>query len=156
MPERVPGERAEPKETIEQALSVVREALEMDVAFVSEFVDDQLVFRALEGDTESFGFAGQEGIPLSKSYCKRVMEGRIPGVIPDARGDERVRDLEITGASNIGAYVGIPLRHSDGRPFGTLCCLSHSPDPWLAERDLKLMENLARRLTERLEQEGLL
>ncbi|MEW6638767.1 MAG: GAF domain-containing protein [Actinomycetota bacterium] len=146
----------DPGETLEEALSVVREALEMDVAFVSEFVEDRLTFRALEGDAESFGFDREEGIPLSKSYCKRVIEDRIPRVIPDARSDESVRDLEITGTSGIGAYVGIPLRRSDGSPFGTLCCLSHAPDPWLAERDLKLMENLARHLTRRLEQEGLL
>ncbi len=42
-------------EAVEQLLSTVREALQMDVAFVSEFAEDRLVFRALEGDAESFG-----------------------------------------------------------------------------------------------------
>ncbi len=43
-------------ETIERLLSTVRESLEMDVAFVSEFAGDQLVFRALQGDAETFGW----------------------------------------------------------------------------------------------------
>jgi len=34
---------------IEHLLRDVREGLQMDVAFVSEFAGDQLVFRALEG-----------------------------------------------------------------------------------------------------------
>src|SRR3712207_7330600 len=55
--------------------STVREALEMDVAFVSEFAGDQLVFRALEGDAESFGWQEGEGFPLDESYCKRVLDG---------------------------------------------------------------------------------
>ena len=42
------GSRQTP-ETVEWLLSTVREALEMDVAFVSEFAEDRLVFRVLEG-----------------------------------------------------------------------------------------------------------
>jgi len=48
MSDRTPG-------PIEYMLRDVREALQMDVAFVSKFSEDQLVFRALEGDAESFG-----------------------------------------------------------------------------------------------------
>jgi hypothetical protein len=37
----------QPPENIESLLSLVRENLQMDVAFVSEFAGDQLVFRTL-------------------------------------------------------------------------------------------------------------
>ena len=40
----------QPPEKIESLLSLVRENLQMDVAFVSEFAGNQLVFCALEGD----------------------------------------------------------------------------------------------------------
>ena len=43
MSDRTPG-------AIEDMLREVRETLNMDVAFVSEFSEDQLVFRVLEGD----------------------------------------------------------------------------------------------------------
>ena len=55
-------------ETVERLLSAVREALEMEVAFVSEFAEDRLVFRALEGDAESFGWREGESFPLDASF----------------------------------------------------------------------------------------
>src|SRR5215211_1209183 len=96
-------------ETVERLLSTVREAMEMDVAFVSEFAGDQLVFRALEGDAESFGWREGEGFPLDESYCKRVLDGRLPSVIPDARSEGRTRDLGLTSEANIGSYVAVPV-----------------------------------------------
>ena len=143
-------------ETIERLLSPVREALQMDVAFVSEFVEDRQVFRALEGDAESFGWREGESFPLDDSYCKRVLDGRISNVVPDARGEDLTKDLRATSEADIGSYVAVPLVLSDGRPYGTLCCVSHTPDPWLRERDLGLMERVARQLIEDLERDGLL
>ena len=138
-------------ETIEGLLSVVREALEMDVAFVSEFAGDRLVFRKLEGEAESFGWQEGESFPLDDSYCKRVLDRRIPRAVPDARGSEATGDLRVTSEAGIGSYCAVPLVLSDGRPYGTLCCVSHEPDPWLRERDLRLMERTARWLVEDLE-----
>ena len=143
-------------ETIERLLSPVREALQMDVAFVSEFIEDRQVFRALEGDAESFGWREGESFPLDDSYCKRVLDGRISNVVPDARGEDLTKDLRATSEADIGSYVAVPLVLSDGRPYGTLCCVSHTPDPWLRERDLGLMERVARQLIEDLERDGLL
>ena len=142
-------------ETVERLLSTVREAMEMDVAFVSEFAGDQLIFRALEGDAESFGWREGEGFPLDESYCKRVLDGRLPSVIPDARSEGRTRDLWVTSEANIGSYVAVPVVRSDGRPYGTLCCVSHRADPRLRERDLGLMEGVAREVSRQLKREGL-
>lgn len=143
-------------ESIEQMLSWLREALEMDVVFVSEFVGDRLIFRALEGDGESFGWRKGEEFPLDETYCKRVIDGRISNVVPDARSIDETRDLCVTSEADIGSYAAVPLVLSDGRLYGTLCCVSHAPDPWLRERDLRLMEKLARELIGRLEKDGLL
>jgi len=141
-------------EAIEQMLRDVREALEMDVAFISEFEGDRLVFRAVEGDADSFGWRKEGSFPLDESYCKRVLDGRIPDVVPDARGADTTRDLRVTTEADIGSYCAVPLLLSDGRPYGTLCCVSHAPDPWLRERDLGLMGRTARRLVEGLERFG--
>lgn len=137
------------QEFLESMLSTAKEALDMEIAIVTEFVGDRLVFRAVSGDASSFGFEQGSSIPLEVSYCKRVMDGSLPNIIPG--NDERVRNLEMTRAAGIGAYAGFPLVLSDGRPYGTLCCLSHSSDPWLAERDLELMAKLAQGLVRRLE-----
>lgn len=141
---------------IERVLSVAWEALEMDVAFVTEVVGDRLEFRAKEGDAESFGLETGDSIPLEESYCKRIIDGRLPSAIPDTGADERTSDLEMTRKAGIGAYAGFPFRLSDGSVYGTLCCLSHSPDPWLRDRDLQLMGKLALGLAARLEREGFL
>ena len=101
MSDRTPG-------PIEYMLRDVREALQMDVAFVSQFSEDQLVFRAIEGDEESFGWQEGESFPIDESYCKRVLDGRIPQVVPDAKGEDATKDLRVTSEADIGA----PTAHS--------------------------------------------
>ncbi len=141
-------------ENIEDMLSDVRQALQMDVAFVSEFAGDQLVFRALEGDAESFGWQEGQSFPLDESYCKRVLDGRIPEVVPDAKREDATKDLRVTSEADMGSYCAVPLVLSDGRLYGTLCCVSHAADPWLREHDLGIMERTARWLVEQLERRG--
>ena len=126
----------------------------MDVAFVSKFDGDRLVFRKLEGDAESFGWREGESFPIDESYCKRVLEGRIPRVVPDAKREDATKDLRVTTEADMGCYCAVPLVLSDGRLYGTLCCVSHEADPWLWERDLSLMERTARWLVEQLERHG--
>lgn len=47
------------------------------------------------------------------------------------------------------------MRLSDDGLYGMLCCLSHSPDPSLRERDAKFMNVLARLIADQLEREVL-
>jgi len=59
----------------------------------------------------------------------------------------------VTGKADIGAYVGAPIRFSDGRLYGTFCVLSHSPEPSLVERDAQFIRVLARLVAEQIERE---
>jgi transcriptional regulator with GAF, ATPase, and Fis domain len=140
--------------TIEDMLRDVREAFRMDVAFVSKFDGDRLVFRKLEGDAESFGWQEGQSFPLDESYCKRVLDGRIPDVVPDAKREDATKDLRATSEADIGCYCAVALVLSDGRLYGTLCCVSHEADPRLRELDLGIMERTARWLVEQLERRG--
>ncbi len=140
---------------IEHALSTAREMLGMEVAFVSEFADEQMLIRRLSGDGDSFGWREGQAIPLTRSFCKRVLEGSVPNVVPDAQDDGCTKDLDITDEADIGSYIGVPVRFSDGRLYGMLCCLSHSPDPSLRERDAEFMNVLARLIADQLEREQL-
>jgi len=141
-------------ESLEDMLRDVRQAFRMDVAFVSKFDRDQLVFRKLEGDADSFGWQEGESFPIDESYCKRVLDGRIPNVVPDAKREEATRDLRVTSEADMGSYCAVPLVLSDGRLYGTLCCVSHEPDPWLREKDFGIMERTAKWLVEQLERRG--
>jgi GAF domain-containing protein len=140
--------------TIEDMLRDLREAFDMDVAFVSKFDGDQLVFRNLEGDAESFGWQEGESFPIDESYCKRVLDGRIPRVVPDAKREDATKDLRVTSEADMGCYCAVALVLSDGRLYGTLCCVSHAPDPWLRESDLGIMERTAGWLVEQMERRG--
>jgi putative nucleotidyltransferase with HDIG domain len=143
------------QDTVERTLSAAREVLGMEVAFVSEFVGGEQVYRRVAGDADSFGFEEDTGIPLEGTFCQRVIAGTLTNAVPDARSDERVKDLDVTRETGIGSYVGVPLSFSDGRLYGTMCCISHSPDPSLKERDVEFMKVLARLVSEQLEREEL-
>ena len=130
-------------ETVKRALAAAREELGMDVAFVSEFTEECMVFRDLVGDAESFGWREGESLPLDNTFCRLLMTENLPNLIPDARNEVRVKDLEVTSAAGIGSYVGVPIRFSDGRLYGTLCALSHSPNSSLRDRDAQFIRVLA-------------
>jgi GAF domain-containing protein len=83
-----------------------------------------------------------------------VLDGRIPQVVPDARREEATKDLRVTSEADMGSYCAVALVLSDGRLYGTLCCVSHEPDPRLRESDLRIMERTARWLVEQLERRG--
>ena len=140
-------------DAVNRTMALAREVLGMDVAFVSRFTRDRMLFRVLEGDADSFGWHEGGGVPLEGTFCKRVVDGQLPSVVPDAKNDERVNGLEVTHEADIGSYVGLPLRFSDGRVYGTLCCLSHTSEPQLGERDARFMSVLARLVAEQLERE---
>ena len=138
-------------ETIEWVLEVAREELGMEVAFVSEFTQQRMVFRKLAGEAESFGWKEDESVPVDDTFCRLLLEGYIPNVIPHAKADGRVNFLNVTGKADIGSYVGAPVRFSDGTLYGTFCVLSHSPEPSLAERDAQFIRVLARLVAEQIE-----
>ncbi|MGH9641148.1 MAG: HD domain-containing phosphohydrolase [Terriglobales bacterium] len=143
---------SESGDTIEGALATVRELLGMDAAYLAEFTDGRQIYRALDGDAESFGMELDSGPVAEGTYCMRMLSGRLPNIVADSSADERVRDLEITHNAGIGAYAAVPLSFPDGTK-GSLCCVSHSPDPSLAERDLRFMRTLARLIEDHLERQ---
>ena len=100
--------------TVERVLIAARETLGMDVAFVSEFADGKQIYRFLDGDATYFGLREGEGMPLDGTFCRRLIAGQLPNVIPDLGKDDRVRNLASAREAGIGAYVGVPLRFSDG------------------------------------------
>jgi signal transduction histidine kinase len=140
-------------DTVERVLAAAKEELSMEVAFVSEFTEQRMIFRKLVGEAESFGWQEGEGIALDDTFCQLLIEGHLPSVIPDANGNEQVKSLNVTGEACIGSYIGVPVKFSDGHLYGTLCALSPSPAPLLSERDAQFMRVLARLVADQLERE---
>ena len=137
--------------TVERAVEAMREFLGMDVAFTTEWRDGQQHFHVVRGDPASFHLHEGMGLPLEMTYCKRVMDGRLPNIVTDARADERAASLPITEFSDVGSFVSIPLRFSDGRLYGTLCAGSHEARPDLGYRELQFLHVFARLVSDVLE-----
>jgi GAF domain-containing protein len=71
--------------------------------------------------------------------------------VPDARADEQLRDLEITRAARVGAYLGVPLTTRDARLY-VLCCLAHEQRPQLGERDVLFLRGLGETILAELQE----
>lgn len=129
--------------TIKQALESVRTHLGMQVAYVSEFVGDDSVFREVDAPGLEALIAPGDSRPLDDVYCRHILAGRLPELIPDTADFPLALSLPITGAVPIGAHMSVPLRLADGRVYGMFCCLSAQPNRSLTDRDLQVMRVFA-------------
>lgn len=126
---------------IRKVLNIVRTHLDMDVGFVSEFVDGRRVFRHVDGDQAPVKVGGSD--PLEESYCQRVVDGRLPQVMQDACANAEALSLAATRRLPVGAHMSVPLKLPDGRVFGTFCCFSFLANTSLTERDLRILRAFA-------------
>lgn len=138
---------------IRRILSLAREQLGMDVAYVAELTPTSQVYQAVSGNADSVRVEEGARLPLDATYCHRMLEGRIPHAVPDTAHEPELSELAITTAAGIGSYVGVPLELSGGRVYGTLCCVSHSPNPEIAEGHVELMRFLAGLVSDQIERD---
>lgn len=139
--------------SVDALLSAARRHLRADIAFMGEFDGDSEIIRKVDGDGASVGLNAGSAYPIKETYCYRIVNGDLPQLVSDASKDERVRDLAGTRQLRIGTYLGVPIRLGSGRVYGTLCCISHEPNPSIQERDVKLFEILADIIGEQLAME---
>lgn len=131
-------------DVIDASLKFVREHLDMEVAYLSEFVDDDLVFRAVDAPgLEHMAQVGQR-MPLDAVYCRHILAGRLPELIPDTSMEPLCATIPITDAIPIKSHVSIPIRRADGTPYGMFCCLSRKTRSDLNLRDLDVMRAFAK------------
>jgi GAF domain-containing protein len=134
---------------ITAALELARAETEMDVAVLGEIYDGREVVRFVAGDG-SFGLAPGASLPIEDTYCHPLLTGRLSNVVPDAHADDQLRDLQITGAARVGAYIGVPLTTLDARLY-VLCCIAHEQRPRLGERDVLFLRSLGEAIVAELE-----
>ena len=134
----------EAREVIESCLRVARERLDMDIAWLAEFSGDRKVLRVVEGDNRAFDLWDDSWLPMTESYCNRMMNGEIPNAIPDTAAEPAVATLPVTAKLGLGAYVGVPLLLPDGDLRGAFCCARSTASATLTDRDVEFMRVLAR------------
>ncbi|MDP4023113.1 EAL domain-containing protein [Methylobacterium sp. NEAU 140] len=136
-----------PGEQIRGILRAARRHLAMDVGFVSEFVEEDRIFRFSDGETLRNPIVAGASDPLEESFCHYVARGLMPQLMRDAAEHPVAAGLPVTRAMPVGAHLAVPLRHADGTAFGSLCCFSFTPDHSLTTRDLGVLRLCAEVVT---------
>jgi EAL domain-containing protein (putative c-di-GMP-specific phosphodiesterase class I) len=135
--------------SVDRILGAVRRHLGMDIAFVSQFRAADRVFRHVDSQVHSPINVG-DAISLDEGYCKDVVEGRLPELIPDTARVPAAMAKPATQAIPIGSHLSVPIRLADGSCYGTFCCFSFRPNQSLGQRDLEIMRVFADILADQL------
>ncbi len=131
-------------DAVHRLLTVARTQLRMSIAWVSEFVGTDQVLRFVDCEPGTDAPVEGSSMPLSGTYCARVLDGSFPPVIPDARRAAAAALLDLAADVNIGAYVGVPLIGPTGAAVGMLCAIDPLARAHLEARDLTALELLAK------------
>lgn len=143
-------EAAHEQDVVEQALTAARDRLCMDAAYITTMDPRQQTIDALVGESSALGLSEGLVVPIEQTYCRHMLSGQMPSIVPDTRAEPLVRDLIAT--RTIGAYVGVPVTLADGRLHGTLCCVSSQPQDGLGDEELRFMQVLAGIIASRVDQ----
>jgi hypothetical protein len=115
-----------------------------------------LIMRITAADLEVFLSSKTEGNPYhpgdkekllgSSLYCETVIKTQEKLHVPDSLEDEHWRDNPDVKLDMI-SYLGFPICHPDGSPFGTICILDNKKNEYskwiemLMLKFLKLIES---------------
>ena len=128
-------------DSVTDLLHAMRKRMEMDVVFVSEFIDGRRMFRYVEAAPHAPGIRAGDSNPAEESVCQRVVEGRVPELVADlgALPAEQLPEMPF----RVGAHLSTPIVLNDKRVYGTLCCFSAAPRPDLVRADLDKLKMCA-------------
>src|SRR6201997_4052904 len=122
-------ESAQEAEVVELALVAARERLGMDASYITTIDARIQTIHALVSDPETVDRYQGTVFPVEQTYCMRMLGGEIPNAVPDTRAEPAISELPVT--REFHAYVGVPVKLSDGSVHGTLCCVSRETRPGL-------------------------
>jgi GAF domain-containing protein len=142
-------EAAQEAEVVEQALAAAQQHLGMDASYITTIDARHQTVHAILGDNDITARYQGTVLPLEQTYCMRMLNGEVPNIVPDTRAEPAIAELDVT--REFHAYVGVPVRLSDGRLHGTLCCVSREPRTGLGDEELRFMDTLARIVAVRVE-----
>ncbi|MBF6616184.1 MAG: EAL domain-containing protein [Candidimonas sp.] len=129
--------------SLKRALEAMRVHLGMQVAYVSEFVDDRTYFREVDAPGLEHVVKPGDSMPLDYVYCRHILEGRLPELMPDVMDEPFAASMDFTTDMGIRSHMSVPIKLSDGRTYGMFCCISTEPQPTLNIRDLRMMRAVA-------------
>ncbi|MES2412256.1 MAG: GAF domain-containing protein [Pseudomonadota bacterium] len=141
------------EDAVPEVLRLLREKMQMDVVFVSEFTGGRRVFRHVNSLPQNDLLKVGASDPLEESWCQRVVDGRMPPYIVDASKEPASAPLEKALPFRIGTHISAPIVLKDGEVYGTLCCFSFSPVDNPDPKDLKRLQYTAQLTAGKIDKE---
>ncbi|GEO83862.1 MULTISPECIES: sensor domain-containing phosphodiesterase [Alphaproteobacteria] len=97
-----------------------------------------------------------QSVPCEVAFCSHTVLGDQPMVVPDLSLDRRfANNPMVTGGAAFRFYAGAPLKSAKGYGIGTLCIIDTKVRPPLDETATRRLQDLARLVTDKLEQRRL-
>jgi len=147
---------SESSRTIESALRLMRNHLDLDVAFVSHLREGKRVFQHVNRNenkprTQLVQKGGSD--PEEDSYCYYVTQGTVPEFLKDPAKHPVTGQMEATHAFPVGTHFSVPILLSNGETHGTLCGFSLEVQEHAKEENLKLVRMLVEMVKDAVEDE---
>jgi hypothetical protein len=152
-PERLAALRATglldspPEELYDRITRAAADALDAPFAAVSLVDVDRQFFKSSVGIDD--GTPQSRQTPLNRSMCQYAVANGASLVVEDARNDPVFRHHPAVVDGTVGAYLGIPLKDSDGNAIGTLCVFDIKPRLW-STGHVQILNDLAGLVAERM------
>lgn len=137
------GPDASAEDLIPNVLRMLRTHLGLDVAFVSQIVGGERVFRFVDAAGAECPIEVGGADPAEESYCHYVVSGELPQFIRDPKQHPVATKIEATYTLPVGTHLSVPIVFSDGNIYGTFCCFGFDVDDSIGERDLETVRLLA-------------
>jgi EAL domain-containing protein (putative c-di-GMP-specific phosphodiesterase class I) len=132
-------------------LALVRKHLDMDVAFISEFINDERVFKVVDNPSENQIVKVGNADPINETYCQKITDEKLSPIITNTKANPITKAMPVTKKLGIGAYIGVPINLSNGKLYGTFCCYKSHHDESLNDRDLSFLNIISEIATDLIE-----
>jgi EAL domain-containing protein (putative c-di-GMP-specific phosphodiesterase class I) len=120
-----------------------REHLDTDMAFIGEFHEGVRINRFIECGDVPAPMVDESETPLEETYCRGIVAGEMPELIPDVSAVPAAQALAVTHVLGISSYIGVPIYEADGALYGTFSCFRGAGGRTLLEEDARVMRLLA-------------
>lgn len=126
-------------------IELAKEIMPDKVIYVNFLNDDVQLTMQVSKHNTLVNISEGETIDVTNAICNQIdYESGLPLILEDIRNNEFDPGVKKTiENANIGSYLGIPIMHQDGMRFGAICAAHHDASTF-DEKDVKLLENIAK------------
>jgi PAS domain S-box-containing protein len=108
-------------------LDGLRQDTGVDLVYLGRFADGEQQLRIVVGGDPGLRLFEGDRSALEATFCWRIPQSIIPGVIRDTALEPGVANLPGRVEDGIGGYVSTPVFAAGGEAYGTICCITSGP-----------------------------